>query len=297
MFDAAVIGGGPAGLMAAIYLARFRLSVFLANAGNSRAAIIPRTHNQPFWPEGISGTDLLERMQRHLAKYPVQFMRAEVDDIRQGQDGFELRMGGAGVHAKAIIVATGVVNCRPRMSDLDHDEAVRQGLLRYCPICDGYEITDRTIAVVGKGDGLYREAKFLRSYTPALTVFSETGSLGLSDNQRRELTELGIELLDELVPRYHLRDPDLEVRLGPRVRKFESVYAALGSKVRSELAVALGARATEQGYLVVDRHQRTGVPGLYAAGDVVMGVDQIAHAIGQAAVAATALRNDLSGRA
>lgn len=297
MFDAAIVGGGPAGLTAALYLARFRLSVFLADAGNSRAAIIPRTHNQPFWAEGISGTDLLERMRRHLTKYPVQFMQAEVDVIRRRPDGFELRMEGADVHAKAIIVATGVVNRRPRMSDLDHDEALRQALLRYCPICDGYEVTDRTIAVVGEGDRLYREAKFLRSYTPFVTAFSETGLLGLSDDQRRVLTELRIELVDAPVHRYHLRDSALEIRLGSRIRKFESVYAALGSKILSGLAVALGAKATDQGCLVVDEHQRTCVPGLYAAGDVVAGVDQIAHAIGQAAVAATALRNDLCERA
>jgi thioredoxin reductase (NADPH) len=297
MYDAAVIGGGPAGLTAALYLARFRLSVFLADAGNSRTALIPRTHNQPFWPDGISGTDLLERMQSHLAKYPVQFVRAEVAEIRQAEAGFELLVRGSRVHTKAVIVATGVVNRRPRMSPFDHEEALRQGLLRYCPICDGHENTDRTIAVVGEGDRLCGEAKFLRGYTSTVTAFSESGSLGLSKDQRQELTELGIEVIDALIPQYRLRDRALEVRLGPRFRRFESLYAALGSDVRSQLAVAVGAKSTDEGCLVVDEHQRTSVSGLYAAGDVVRGVDQIGHAIGQAVVAATALRNDLCERA
>ncbi len=297
MYDAAVIGGGPAGLTAALYLARFRLSVFVADGADSRASLIPRTHNQPFWPEGISGTDLLERMRSHLAKYPVQFVRAEVAEMRQAEPGFELLVEGARVHTKAVIIATGVVNRRPRMSDFDHNEALRQGLLRYCPICDGYEITDRTIAVVGEGDRLYGEAKFLRSYTSEVTAFSETGSLNLSKEQRKALGEMGIEVLDAPVHRYRVRERALEVWLGSGMRKFDSVYAALGSKVRSSLAVAVGAKATDEGCLVVDEHQRTCVRGLYAAGDVVAGVDQIGHAIGQAAVAATALRNDLCERA
>jgi thioredoxin reductase (NADPH) len=75
---------------------------------------------------------------------------------------------------------------------------------------------------------------------------------------------------------------------------FDSLYPALGSVIRSELAVVLGAEATEDGCLVIDTHQRTTVPGLYAAGDVAKGLDQISHAMGEAAVAATAIRNDLA---
>ena len=94
MYDAAVIGGGSAGLTAALYLARFHLSVFLLDAGGSRAAIIPRTHNQPFWPEGISGADLLHRMRSHLPNYPIDIGRSEVEEIRLAHGGFELVVGG-----------------------------------------------------------------------------------------------------------------------------------------------------------------------------------------------------------
>jgi thioredoxin reductase (NADPH) len=296
MYDAAIIGGGPAGLTAALYLARFRLSVILCDAGNSRAALIPRTHNQPFWPDGISGTDLLKRMEDHLARYQVDWLRAEVEGIEPAQAGFEVLADGARVRAKAVILATGAIDRRPSMSDADHAAALRQGLLRYCPICDGYEVIGKAIGVLGEGTRLYGEAKFLRCYTSAVTAFSESGSLGLSDDQRRELTAMGILILDEPASAYRLGDGALEVRFGGRAIKFESVYAALGSEVRSRLAIELGAKVTEEGCLVIDAHQRTSVPGLYAAGDVVIGVDQIGHAIGQATVAATALRNDLCER-
>jgi thioredoxin reductase (NADPH) len=297
MYDAAVIGGGPAGLTAALYLARFRLSVFLCDAGNSRAALIAKSHNQPFWAEGISGADLLDRMRGHLAKYPVDMLRAEVEGIRRLESGFEMSAGGVQVSVKGIVLATGVVNRRPSMSAADHSEALRRGLLRYCPICDGYEVINKKIAIVGHGKRLYGEANFLRNYTATITVFSETGSIDLSMDQRRGLEASGVEILDLPSESYILCDGALEIRLGAKARRFDSVYAAMGSDVRSQLAADLGAEVTDEGCLVVDEHQRTGVSGLYAAGDVVKGVDQIGHAIGQATVAATALRNELWERA
>ena len=297
MYEAAVIGGGPAGLTAALYLARFRLSVCLADAGGSRAALIPETHNQPLWPAGISGADLLDRMRRHVAKYPVDMLRTEVTEVRRTESGFEIIAGGGRIHSETIILATGVIDRRPRMSELEHSEALRQGLLRYCPICDGYEITDRAIAIVGEGERLFGEAKFLRSYTSRIAVFAETGSVGLSDGQRGELTAMGIEIIGQPADGYRLSHRSLEVLFHEGGREFESLYAALGSVVQSRLAAALGAKLSDEGCLVVDGHQRTSVPGLYAAGDVVIGVDQIGHAVGQAVVAATALRNDLSKRA
>lgn len=297
MYDAAVIGGGPAGLTAALYLARFHLLVFLADAGGSRAALIPTTHNQPCWPEGISGADLLHRMRSHLTRYPVDIVQSEVEEIRRGLGGFELVVRGGQVHSKAIVLTTGVVDCRPRMSESDHAAALRHGLLRYCPICDGHEITDRAIAVVGEGDRLYGEAKFLRSYTPTVAAYSEAGSVGLSSGQRSELASIGVEVIDKPVIGYRRLEASLEVSFLDQDRRFASVYAALGSIAQSRLAAALGAKVTEEGCLMVDEHQRTSVPGLYAAGDVVIGVDQISHAMGQAGVAATALRNDLCSAA
>jgi thioredoxin reductase (NADPH) len=296
MYDAVVVGGGPAGLTAALYLARFHLSVFLADGGESRAALIPESHNLPFWPEGISGVELLDRMRRQTLGYPVTHAEAAVTEIRRPGAGFEIVLEGQVVTSKAVILATGVENRRPEMDDLEHAEALARGLLRYCPICDGYEVTDQPIAIVGTGDRLVGETRFLRSYTGTITVFSETGMLGLSVSQRHELSDLGVEMLDMAPDSYRLGERCLEVAFGSERRTYRSMYAALGSEIRSGLAVGLGADVTEDGCVVVDTHQRTTVPGLYAAGDVVSGVDQIGYAIGQAVVAATALRNDLCDR-
>jgi len=293
MFDALVIGGGPAGLTAALYLARFRLSVLIADDDNSRTALIAKSHNQPFWPRGVSGHEILSRMREQLTRYPVETLRASVDAVSCAGLNFAAVIDGKSVQSRAVILATGVSDHRPLLSESDHAEALQRGLLRYCPICDGYEIIDRNIAVVGRGDRLYGEAKFLRSYTAAITVFPQRGDLALSGEQRAELDQLGIDIVDACPVAYVLREHTLEVVFEDRLRVFDSMYAALGSNVRSALAVGVGARVTGDGCVIVDSHQRTSVTGLYAAGDVVVGVDQIGHAVGQATVAATTLRNDL----
>lgn len=204
-----------------------------------------------------------------------------------------MRTATGTILAHTILLATGVENHRPSMSDDEHSVALRNGLLRYCPICDGYEVTDKVVGVVGSGGRLLGEAKFLRSFSPDVTVFSENGSVDLSMEQRAELVSIGVRIIDDPVVRYWLPGRGIELLLGDDPLVFDTMYAALGSTVRSGIVASTGVDRTEEGCLFVDDHQRTSVPGLYAAGDVVVGVDQIAHAIGQASVAATAIRNDL----
>ena len=293
IYDVCIIGGGPAGLTAALYLARYHLSVLLVDSGESRAALIPTTHNQPFWPGGISGVALLSQMRDHVAKYPVANERNTVTAIKQLPNCFEVLAGDVSFLAELILLATGVENVRPSMSNEMHSATLERGLLRYCPICDGYEITDRRVAVVGQGERLYAEASFLRSYTSSVSVLSEAPSIGLTPGQRADLSTMGIQILDVPADQYRIAGSVLQVGFGEITAEFDTMYAALGSKVRSGIASGLGVRMTSEGCLLVDSHQRTNVQGVYAAGDLVAGLDQIGHAIGQATVAATAMRNDL----
>jgi thioredoxin reductase (NADPH) len=294
MHDVCVIGGGPAGLTAALYLARFHLMVSLVDGGESRAALIPTTHNQPFWPEGIEGWKMLDLMRSHLARYPVQVEHGTVEEVQALATGFAILSRTSTVLARTVLVATGVQNHRPSMAAEDHARALRAGLLRYCPICDGYEVTDKGVAVVGTGDRLFGEAKFLRSYTSSVTVLSESSSAGLTVDQRETLTSMGVRIVGAPVSAYRFRENKMDVLLGSTWLVFDTMYAALGSTVRSGFLRPLGVEITDEGCLVVDAHQRTSLRGLYAAGDVVVGVDQISHAMGQATVAATAIRNDLN---
>ena len=295
MIDCLVIGGGPAGVTAAIYLARFHLEVRVADAGHSRVTWIPRTHNHAGYPGGIPGTELLDKMREQAAEFGVAVEHGLVEHLERLDDGFEARVAdGEPIRARTVLLATGVVNNGPPMSPELHDVALRRGLLRYCPICDGYEITDKRVGVIGNRTHGYKEAVFLRTYTRHVTLIAPDQDVELSDEERAKLEELGIDAVGG--PCASLRiERDRIVAPTPKGElEFDSIYPALGSVIRSELAMALGAEGSSDGCLVVDEHQRTSVPGLYAAGDVVKGLDQISHAMGEGGVAATTIRNDLA---
>ncbi|HMI40717.1 MAG TPA: NAD(P)/FAD-dependent oxidoreductase [Sphingomicrobium sp.] len=291
--DCLIIGGGPAGLTAATYLARFHLKLKLVDGGKSRAATIPCTHNHAGFPNGISGIDLIARMKEQAQLYGAVIEDGFVSRIESGGGGFVAEWGCGPVAARTVLLATGVSNRRPAMDETAYDSALAAGLIRYCPICDGYEVTDKRVAVIGTGEKGAAETLFLRSFTADLTLFAPEGPHDLPDGDRAALAEAGIRIVDGPVT-IESRDDSIELVAAGKRREFASVYPALGSDTHTQLAEMLGARLNEHGCIGVDAHQRTSVPGLYAAGDVVIGLDQISHAMGDGGVAATTIRNDLA---
>lgn len=297
MFDCVIIGGGPAGLTAGIYLARFHLSVRLYDSGDSRAALIPRTRNHAGYPGGIKGTDLLALMREQAGEFGVDWAGSAVTRIAtEGHEFLVEPENGEAVRARSILLATGVHNIPPAMDRAEHDAALQRGLLRYCPICDGYEVTDRRVAVIGTGDHGMREALFLRGYTRDVTLIAPGAAHDLDAACRAKLDDAEIRHVDGPCDPIRIDGEQLAIDTAAGTLRFDSVYPALGSHIRSELAVAVGAAASPDGCLEVDSHQQTTVPGLFAAGDVVLGLDQISSAMGQAGVAATTIRNLLDQR-
>lgn len=293
--DCLIVGGGPAGLTAAIYLARFHLSIRLVDAGKSRAALIPCTRNHAGYPEGIAGTELLRLMTEQARKYGVGIDCGRVTRIGGIEGGFEAEWGGGAVTARSVLLATGVTNRRPPIDEKLHDQALAQGLIRYCPICDGYEVTDKRIGVIGDDRHGVAEAVFLRGFSKHVTLISPDTPLDdLKTQDWAKLAECGIATAHGPVTAIRPEGDTILVQTGGTAHHFDTVYPALGSDVHSSLAKMLGVALSDEGCIKVDAHQRTSVPGVYAAGDVVKGLDQISHAMGEGGVAASAIRNDLA---
>jgi thioredoxin reductase (NADPH) len=289
--DALIIGGGPAGLTCATYLARYRRKVVVVDSGKSRAALIPETHNYPGFADGIAGTSLLEALTSQAKTYGVEIIGDWIAELQRVEGGFEARYSRGIVGAKRAVMASGLVD--RDLGDPDLREAVGYGLVRYCPICDGFEASDLRIGVLGSADDAGTKALFLRTYSRQVTLLTLDGK-DCGEPFSRELSEAGIRLPEAHAVGFRRQDKQMIVSLSDgTVEAFDVIYPVLGCEVRSELGRKLGARHNDTGCLEVDAHQRTNVPGLYAVGDAVSDLHQIAVATGHAAVAATDIHNSL----
>lgn len=148
VWDAVVIGGGPAGLTAAIYLGRFRRRVLVIDSGQSRAWRIPVSHNHPGFPGGIPGSELINRIKAQAAEYGAAFMDAEVSALVREVDGvFALTVGNETILAKFVVLATGVVDIDPELPGVER--AIERGLLRICPTATATRRSARRSASLG----------------------------------------------------------------------------------------------------------------------------------------------------
>jgi thioredoxin reductase (NADPH) len=294
--DCLVIGAGPAGLTAAIYLARFHLDILVVDRGDGRATMIPCTHNHAGYPDGISGRELIGLMKEQAQRYGAKIVDGFVSRLhRDGESGlFEAEWGSGPVRARSVLLATGVTNRRPPMDEALHDDALARGLIRYCPICDGYEVTDKKVGVLGSGRHGVAEAVFLRGYTADVTLIAPDKALKVSSVDRLALEGAGIETVDGPAEAVAIAEDSITVDTAEGHFTFDSLYPALGSDVHCQLADMVGARLGDDGCVGVDAHMRTSVEGAYAAGDLVIGLDQISNAMGQGGIAATTIRNDLA---
>ncbi len=287
------MGAGPAGLTAAIYLARYRRNVAVIDGGHSRAAYIPISHNYPGFPQGISGDELLVRLRMQAARYGVTVRNGTVENLRLQNGGFVATVGVASIAARRVLLATGIVDEEPPLADLR--EAIRLGRIRLCPICDAYDVIDQKIAVLGPPRCALPHALFLRRYSREVTLLAWGNDTGLAEEQWLTMQQAGVEFCQDKIAQIvadGVSGVTVQMQSGMQYR-FDTLYSMLGDRAQDDLAKRLGARCEANGDLDVDAHQQTSVPGLYAAGDVVNALNQISVATGQAAIAATAIHDCL----
>ena len=291
--DCLVIGAGPGGLTSAIYLRRFHRDIVIIDKGESRLSLIPVSHNYPGFADGVQGTTLLDTLKAQLAKLGCSVTAGEVTSLTRDERGFIADWDGGRLRARKVIMATGIVDIG--LPTENWRASVRNGAVRLCPICDGYDVTDRRIAVVCGQDNRVQHARFMRTFSADITLMLPADAPPLDQDEREALDQAGVRWLEAPaldVSTVNGNTPLVHTADG-RQHAFDVLYPMMGETARSTLATRLGARVGDCGDLLVDGHQRTSVDGLYAVGDVVVGINQISVSTGQAAVAATDVHNQL----
>jgi thioredoxin reductase (NADPH) len=296
LYDTLIIGGGPGGLTAAVYLRRFRRDIVVVDKGNSRLQLIPVTHNFPGFPDGIQGPHLLDNLRSQLARYGGHVTDGEITSLTREGDYFTAEFDGGQLHARTVLLSTGIADAG--MPIENWHEAIASGAVRLCPVCDGFDVLDKRIAVIGAPENCVGHSLFLRTFSNDVTLFERDTTTCPTDADQRRLSDANIQRIESPLRGVTMSSdmkPVLHTEDGQE-HHFDVVYPMLGETARSGLATALGAETTDCDKLVVDEHQCTSVPGLYAVGDVVRGLNQISVAAGHAAVAATCIHSRLPRR-
>lgn len=279
MIDVAIVGGGPAGLTAALYLRRFHRSCVVFDTGESRARWIPESNNCPGFPGGVGGRELLQRLRRQAGSVQVPFEPLRVDRIAAADEGFDVDAGDRRWQARMVMIATGL---RDRLPGPWGEEALACGALRLCPICDAFEASDAHIGVYGHSRDIGSHAGFLRAFSRRVSALPYDGGDGGEDGAAARAA--GVRWLG--AGELEFDGERCRYRGDGETLEPDTVYSFLGFTT-SVPTDGLDLRRTDGGEILVDRHQQTRTPGLYAIGDVVGGLNQIAVAVGQAAAAAT----------
>src|SRR4051812_13430399 len=223
--DCLVIGGGPAGLTAAIYLARYRRNVMVIDSRESRAALIPESHNYPGFASGVSGKALLTLLTSQAETYGVRIVYDRVESLQRFEGGFNAKCSGAEVFAKRVLLATGLVDRTVDIPGLR--PAIAQGLIRYCPICDGYEASGQRIAVLGTAEVACKKALFLRTYSRDVTLLPSDGKPA-GDEVCSELGDAGVRLPSAHAVGFERQDSHVVAMMSDGSREsFDVVYPVL----------------------------------------------------------------------
>lgn len=291
--DVIVIGGGPAGLSAAVYTARADQETLVLDKGDGTTREVDYMENFYGFPDGISGEEIVARGEKHARKFGAEIRREEV--VRVGDDGdgsFVVETTDDEYEARGLVLATGASYESPAIADIDDFEG--RGV-SYCVECDAYFYRDRPVAMVGAGNYAAKEALMMLDYTDDVRVLTNGDEFTADPELASRLRDNAIEVITDPVDRV-AGEGALErvvLRSGDAI-EVDGLFVALGAAGGTDIAETLGI-PQDGPYLQVNEDQSTTVDRVYAAGDLTGGNRQVATSVGEGADAAINLLEEFRG--
>jgi len=287
--DAIVIGAGPAGLSAAIYLARYDRSCVVFDAGHGRSTHHQMNHNYLGFPGGVPAVKLRELGMQQLAEYPqIDVEKHKVVDMERLGDEFVATGQFGSYQARVVIICTGVLDHYPHFHGWEN--YVGHSMF-WCITCDGYSSKGKNILVIGHTDSAAGEAVQLSRFSNRLTVLTNSHSNEISKKFQDRLATFNIPVIHDKIERAVGTDGQLVAVLtadGLHI-ELDALFCTQGATPEVRLATDLGVTLFENGYIDTDIEQKTNIPGVFAAGDVTrIHSHQITTAVHEGATAASA---------
>lgn len=297
-----IIGGGPAGYAAGLYAARADIDTMLVERGmpGGQAASTEWIENYPGFPGGVGGVDLAMKMDEQARSFNLDVEFADVEKLEQRENGFIVHTTQGSIGAKAVILATGA---KPKFLGVEGEGKFHGRGVSYCATCDGAFFRDKTVAVVGGGDSAVEEAIFLTKFAAKVYIVHRRGQLRATKIlQKRAVDNPKIEFLWHAVVEEIVGENKVEVikvkdvQTGDQTRVLvDGIFVYVGTRANSELVQDL-VKLDDRGYIITDENMSTGVPGLYAAGDVRQkSLRQVVTATADGAIAAVEVEKYLAG--
>lgn len=259
VYDCIIIGAGPAGLTAAIYLARFGRNTLVLHSGTSRARLIPVSHNCPGFPNGISGDALLKRLTRQARNYETKILKQKVNAITRSVDNiFSITANDNIYYCQYIILATGVSDVMPKIPNIN--ALIKAELMRHCPVCDGYEAINKNVAIIANDSHGFKEALFLRGYTDKVTLLSLGAPTFLSQAEQQIAQQANIIIINKPIKNIRISNHKVIATTestNEQEYTFDTAYAALGSNIHGGLVYPLTVQCNFDGCIITDEHQQT----------------------------------------
>lgn len=287
-----IIGGGIAGLSAAIYLGRAQRDTLVIDSGHSMAKWEPVVGNYLGFPDGVSGEDLLVYGKRQAEAHHVRFAEDEIRGIERQDDELILRGKKQSYRAKRLLLATGIFHLPPEIPGVK--ECLGHSMF-FCKDCDGFRVREKRIAICGANDEAVEYALGMLLYSACVIIATNGEEPRWSAQHAKWIEEYEIPVHREKIVDVEHRDRQiLSLHLEDDQRvKIDNIFTTRGDIFHTELAEALGAKLDEEGQLVVDHCMQTTVSNVYAAGCVTPANCQMIIAAGQGATAAQAINRDL----
>ncbi|MBO1000465.1 NAD(P)/FAD-dependent oxidoreductase [Bacillus sp. SD075] len=296
--DCIIIGGGIAGIQAAIQLGRYKHDIIVIDSAQGRSSIAKDYHNILGWPDGVSGKQLRTLGRQHAEKFGVEFLDDTVTSLEKKQDRFFIQTkNDREYQAKMIFLGTGIIDNIPPIKNI----YPTLGTSTYiCPDCDGYEIMDKQTVVLGGGNAGAGMALTLLYWSKDIIYVNHLKSK-IDDVYREKLKENHIPVIEEEVCEVHVdakqRLKAIQLASGKTIEAEKAFTAFKGNKLNNGLALQLGVQVNENNHVVIHpRTKETNIKGVWAGGDLVAHSEQVTISMGDGTQAAIWIHKRLLGQ-